>query len=181
MKYTVHEITDTSNVQLVSLLRKSIVPGMFKNLSLEKNYLYDYKDETSNLFYILENGRYQNGSYFIVTDSNGKYIGSAGWHPYLDNTALLLSRMLVIPEYRGSYVLAETVLQQMIDQSAAYKHRWITFNDYNLALYKWFERVEQGKSGALFNNWPSIYSNFRPIGKKEINHVSQYVVELKNK
>jgi hypothetical protein len=89
--------------------------------------------------------------------------------------------MLVVPEYRGSYILAKTVLQEMIDQSSNYKNQWITFNEYNLTLYKWFERVEQGKRGALFNDWPEIYARFKPIGQREINHTLQYVVELKNK
>lgn len=181
MKYIVHKIHDLSNCQAVDLLRSNICASMFKNDSLRKNYLYEYKNDPANLFYILGNGRYQNGAYFIVTDHNDKYIASAGWHPYSDNTALLLSRMLVIPEYRGSYILAETVLQHMIDQSSSYENQWITFNDYNLTLYKWFERVDQGKRGALFNDWPDIYAKFKPVGQKQINHVLQYVVEYKNK
>ena len=67
----------------------------------------------------------------------------------------------------------------MIERTKKYKNVYVTFNDYNITLYKWFERVEQGKSGALFNNWPKIYKNFKPIGQKIINNTPQYVVQLK--
>jgi hypothetical protein len=181
MTYKIYEISDLTNLDIVEMLKSSITDEIFKNVDLQKNYLYKYKDNPANLFYILDHGRYNEGSYFVVTDQNDKYIASAGWNPYTHDTALLLTRMLVIPEYRGSYILAKTVLQKMIDQSANYKNQWITFNEYNLTLYKWFERVEEGKRGALFNDWPDIYARFRPIGQKEINHTLQYVVELKNK
>jgi hypothetical protein len=181
MNYQVYEINDLSNQKVIDILKSSIVANMFNNDAIAKNYLYEHRNNPANLFYILKNGRYKTGSYFVVTDCDNNYLGSAGWNHYDDNTALLLTRMLVIPKYRGSYILAKTILQTMIDQSSNYKNQWITFNDYNLTLYNWFERVDQGKSGALFNNWPDIYSRFKPAGQKQINHVLQYVVELKNK
>jgi hypothetical protein len=181
MTYRVYQIHDLSNQKIVDILKSSISANMFNGTDLEKNYLYDYRSNPANLFYILANGRYKTGSYFVVTDQHDNYLASAGWNHYDTDTALLLTRMLVIPKLRGSYILAKTVLQPMIEQSSNYKNQWITFNDYNLTLYKWFERVDQGKSGALFNNWPNIYSKFKPIGQKDINHVLQYVVELKNK
>jgi hypothetical protein len=179
--YKIHEIHDLSNQQVFEILKSGITREMFANDAISKNYLYEYCNDPANLFYILTAGRYKNGSYFVVTDLDNNYLASAGWNYYDDDTALLLTRMLVIPKYRGSYILAKTVLKQMIDQSSNYKKQWITFNEYNLTLYKWFERVEQGKRGALFNNWPDIYSRFRPIGQHNVNHVLQYVVELKNK
>ena len=179
MSLEIHQITDLDN-KIVEILKSGISRDMFSSEQLAINYLYEYRNTPGNLFYILDHGRYNAGKYFVLTD-NGRYIASAGWNHYSDDTALLLTRMLVIPEYRGSYILAKTVLQRMIDQSSTYKNQWITFNEYNLTLYKWFERVEQGKRGALFNNWPEIYARFRPIGQKEINHTLQYVVELKNK
>lgn len=180
MSLEIHQINDLTNKKIVEILKNEISKDMFDREQLAANYLYEYRNTPGNLFYILNQGRYKTGAYFIVTDKK-KYIASAGWNHYNKETALLLTRMLVIPEYRGSYILAKTVLQTMINQSSNYKNQWITFNDYNLTLYKWFERVDQGKSGALFNNWPEIYSRFKPIGQREINHTLQYVVELKNK
>lgn len=180
MSLKIYEINDLKNIEVLEILKKGILRNMFKNDQLAMNYLYEHRENHANLFYILNQGRYKNGKYFVLTKNN-KYIASAGWHPYNTDVALLLSRMLVIPEYRGSYILAETVLESMINQSKNYKHQWISFNEYNLILYKWFERVDQGKAGALFNNWPKIYSRFKPVGKKEINYTLQYVVELKNK
>ena len=179
MALEIHQITDLDN-KIVEILKSGISRDMFSSDQLAVNYLYEYRETPGNLFYILNQGRYKTGSYFVVTDNN-RYIASAGWNHYNEDTALLLTRMLVIPKYRGSYILAKTILQTMIDQSANYKNQWITFNEYNLTLYKWFERVEQGKRGALFNNWPEIYARFKPIGQREINHTLQYVVELKNK
>ena len=179
--YRIYEINDYSNQQVIEILKSGITDEMFDHEEIAKNYLYSYCHNPANLFYILKNGRYTKGSYFVVTDQHNNYLASAGWNHYDDDIALLLTRMLVIPKYRGSYILAKTVLQQMIDQSSNYKKQWITFNEYNLTLYKWFERVEQGKRGALFNNWPEIYAKFRPIGRHAVNHVLQYVVELKNK
>jgi hypothetical protein len=179
--YKIYEIRDLSNQLIFEILKSGITREMFTDDCISKNYLYSHCNDPANLFYILKAGRYTTGSYFVVTDSDDNYIASAGWNHYTDDTALLLTRMLVIPKYRGSYILAKTVLQMMIDQSSSYKHQWISFNEYNLTLYKWFERVDQGKSGALFNNWPEIYAKFKPIGQKEINHTLQYVVELKNK
>ncbi len=180
MSLEIHQINDLSNFKMVEILKNEITKDMFDRNQLAVNYLYEYRDTPGNLFYILNQGRYKIGSYFVVTN-NGRYIASAGWNHYDNDTALLLTRMLVIPEYRGSYILAKTVLQTMIDQSSNYKNQWITFNEYNLTLYKWFERAAQGKRGALFNNWPKIYGRFKPIGQREINHTFQYVVELQNK
>lgn len=181
MTYKIYEIRDLSNQKVLEILKAGISVNMFDNEDITKNYLYDHCNNPANLFYILQHGRYQHGSYFVITDAADNYLASAGWNQYNDDTALLLTRMLVIPEYRGSYILAKNVLQTMIDQTSEYKHRWITFNDYNLTLYKWFERVDQGKRGALFNNWPDIYARFLPIGQHIINHTLQHVVELTNK
>jgi len=179
MSLKIHQITNIDN-EIVEILKNGISRDMFGSDQLAVNYLYEYRDTPGNLFYILNQGRYNTGKYFVLT-INDQYIASAGWNHYTDDTALLLTRMLVVPEYRGSYILAKTVLQEMIDQSSNYKNQWITFNDYNLTLYKWFERVEQGKCGALFNAWPEIYARFKPIGQHKINHTLQHVVELKNK
>ena len=179
MSLEIHQITDLNN-NIIEILKSDISRDMFSSEQLAINYLYEYRNTPGNLFYILDHGRYNKGKYFVLTD-NGRYIASAGWNHYTEDTALLLTRMLVIPEYRGSYILAKTVLQKMIDQSLNYKNQWITFNEYNLTLYKWFQRVEEGKRGALFNNWPEIYARFKPVGQREINHTLQYVVELKNK
>ena len=155
----IYEINDLSNDKVIDILRYGINVEMLDNPKLHKNYLYDYKDNAANLFYRLERGEYKNGTYFVLVDDN--YIASAGWYEYDKDTALLLTRMLVTPEYRSSYILGHTVLPTMIERTKKYKNVYVTFNDYNITLYKWFERVEQGKSGALFNNTP------------------QYVVQLK--
>jgi hypothetical protein len=42
-------------------------------------------------------------------------------------------------------------------------------------------RKEKNKRAALFNDWPEVYKNFKPIGKKTIYYTEQYVVELQRK
>ena len=174
----IYEINDLSNDKVVDILKYGMNDKMLGNPKLCENYLYEYKHNPANLFYRLERGEYKSGTYFVLVDDNN-YIASAGWYEYDKDTALLLTRMLVTPEYRSSYILGHTVLPTMIERTKKYKNVYVTFNDYNITLYKWFERVEQGKSGALFNNWPKIYKNFKPIGQKIINNTPQYVVQLK--
>jgi hypothetical protein len=176
----IYKINDDSDPKILNILKSGITKDMFKNDRLYENYLYEYRDNPANLFYTLKNGRYSIGKYYIIADDD-KYIASGGWYQYDIDTALLLTRMLVIPEYRSSYILGHTVLPEMIEHTKKYKNVWITFNDYNITLYKWFERVEQGKSGALFNNWPDVYRLFKPIGQKIVNNIPQYVVQLKDR
>jgi hypothetical protein len=56
---------------------------------------------------------------------------------------------------------------------------YITANGYNSAIYQWFVRANEGKSPGLFSDWPDIYKNFKPIGKKNIYYTEQYVIEYK--
>lgn len=177
----IYEINDLSNTKVIDILKSGITQNMFKNKKLFENYLYSHKDSPANLFYLLQNGRYKTGSYFVITEDDDSYVASAGWNQYDKDTALLLTRMLVIPEYRSSYIIGHTILNTMIDQAKVYDKVWVTFNHYNKTLYDWFERVDQGKTGALFNDWPDVYRKFKPIGEKIINNVPQYVVELKDR
>lgn len=178
MNYCIYEINDLSDQQIIEILKTGISKDMFKKENLLENYLYEHRDKPANLFYILENGRYSAGKYFIVTDYNNNFVASAGWNHYTDDIALLLTRMIVHPTYRTQYIIGKEVLPLMIEQTKNYKKLWITANDYNKSIYDWFDRSYQGKSTALFNNWPEIYKKFKPIGQRTVNHVLQWVVEM---
>jgi len=67
----------------------------------------------------------------------------------------------------------------MFNETHNYKKLWITCNDYNISIYNAITRLNNGKSAGLFDQWPSIYKNFKPIGKKVVNSVEQYVLEYK--
>jgi hypothetical protein len=155
--------------------------SLITDSSIVKNYHPDYHDEPGNLFRILTDGRYArgHGKYFIVTDDADKYLCSAGWNEYdLDRTvALLLTRMYVAPRYRTQYILGNLVLPGMIDEAIKYQRLWVTMNDYNRSLYRYFERASENKRTVLFNDWPDIYRRFKPIGKRTVYYTEQWTAE----
>ena len=176
----IFEINDDSNTKVIEILKSGITEDMFKNKKLIQNYLYDYKDNPANLFYLLNVGRYKIGTYFVITDDEDKFIASSGWYQYDISTALVLTRMLVTPNYRTSYIVGHKLLPIMIDRAKSYSNVWITCNDYNKSIYDWFSRSNEGKSPSLYRNWPEIYKKFKPIGRHKVNGIMQYVAELEN-
>jgi hypothetical protein len=180
MKYNTYEINDLSNLHVVNILKNGIQENMFESKQLAKNYCFNYRDDMGNLFYLLEHGRYKKGSYFVITDENDEYVASAGWNEHTEDTALLLTRIFLLPKYRAQQFAGNYFLPNMIKQTSHYKKLWITFNEYNKTIYHWFERSNKGKAPSLQYHWPDIYREFKPIGKKEVNNTLQYVVEFTN-
>jgi acyl carrier protein len=74
--------------------------------------------------------------------------------------------------------VAQHILSKTLNEAKDYAKIWLTVNKYNKRLYDWFVRADQNKKTALFNDWPKIYRNFKPIGEKTIYNTTQYVVEL---
>jgi hypothetical protein len=175
----IHTIHDDSDEYVMNILRTGLSTATDKNIA--KNYNPDYSDVTGNLFYILKHGRYRknNGKYFVITVDD-KYVCSAGWNNYELETdvALVLSRMYVIPEYRGQYLVGKNILPLCIAETTDYGRVWATVNDYNITIYKYFERIHSGKRATLFNDWPEIYRQFKPLGRRSIYYTDQWVAEL---
>ena len=175
----IHEIHDLSNNHVIDLMLQS-----FRNFTDKAiaNYHPEYSDCPGNIFRVLKEGRYNfgHGKYYVV-EQNGELMASAGWNEYdlEPSTALVLSRMFVSPSHRGSYILGKEILPKMLTEVDKYSKIWMTVNEHNKSLYKWFERMNENKRPSLFNNWPEIYTNFKPIGKKNVYYTPQYVVELK--
>lgn len=174
----IHRMHDDSNYHVVNLLKETF--SKITDKSLVENYHPDYEAIPSNIFYILknENGRYKQGCYYVI-ETEGKFVCSSGWNQYEHDPdiALVLTRTYIEPIYRGKYYLAEYILPNAIEEAKFYKKIWLTVNEYNKTMYNWFMRADLGKSTGLANNWPSIYKKFKPIGKKNIYHVEQYVME----
>jgi len=174
-----HQIHDASNRFIIGLLEDSF--SKIINSNLVKNYHPDYKNETSNIFYILNdvNGRYSRGCYYVLEENN-EYICSAGYNEYeLDSSiALALTRAYVDPKHRSKYYMGEYILPKIIENTTQYEHLYITADSFNSAIYQWFDRANTGKRPAMFNDWPDIYRKFKPIGKKNIYYIEQYVMEL---
>jgi hypothetical protein len=180
MPYNIYEIHDLSNAHVINILKNGIKPSMFENEQLAKNYCHEYCNDMGNLFYILDNGRYQKGSYFVVTDKNDEYIASAGWNEYTEEIALMITRIFVSPKYRTQYIIGNDILPIMMKQANKYKKLWITFNEYNKTIYNWFTRSSENKSTSLSKHWPDVYRKFKPVGQHELNNTLQYVVEFTN-
>ena len=174
----VYEINDLSDTKVIDILKSSITEDLLANEQQLENYLYSCKDKPANLFYKLENGVYTDSSYFVIVDDDDNYIASSGWYKYNTDTALVMTRMLITLNYRTKYLVAPKLLPLMIEGARDFKHIWITFNEYNKPLYDWFVRNYEGKTPAVGGKWPEIYKRFKPIGKKVVNNVEQYVVEL---
>jgi acyl carrier protein len=176
----IHEIHDLSNDYVVELLRSGLSKVTNENILV--NYHPMYQQNPANLFYILTNGKYRkgHGKYFVI-EEDGVFVASAGWNQYDSEptTALVLTRMYIDPAYRAQYIIGNSILPQILTDTEDYAKIWITVNEHNKVIYKWFERASENKRTTLFNDWPPIYRNFRPIGQKTVNYTEQYVVEFK--
>jgi predicted secreted protein len=172
----IHKIHDLSNSFVTNLLEE----GLSNVDKGWENYSPKYADKNSNLFYILDKGRYKKGAYYVL-EEDGKYIGSSGWNEYEYETtvSLVLTRSYIIPEKRANYYMAAFLLPSMLEECNNYEKIWITCNKNNDTIYKWFVRNAEGKPPAIFNNWPDIYKRFEPIGLKTVYYTEQYVAQLK--
>lgn len=175
----IHEIHDTSNTTVIDILKHGL--SRTNNSAYAKNYHPDYSDNSANLFYVLNSGRFRqgHGKYFVVTDDADKYMCSLGWNEYdLDPTvAIVLSRMYIALEYRNQFIIGKHILPQVMTEAQHYERIWITANDHNKAIYNYFERVQSGQRATLFNDWPDIYKQFKPIGKHTVYYTPQWVAE----
>jgi hypothetical protein len=175
----IHEIHDLTNQTVVDILIKNL-SLIDKSSNYAKNYHPDFSNEHGNLFYILKAGRYIKGKYFVIVD-NDQFICSAGWNEYeLDTSiALALTRAYVVPEHRAKYHMGNHILPKIINETSTYNNLYITSNDYNSAIYKFFVRANTGKSTSVSKDWPEIYKKFKPIGVKNIYNTDQFVAEYK--
>jgi len=167
----VHNIKDLSNSHVVKLLEDGL-----RNVTqdyLLDNYHPNNKHNSANLFYLLQNGRFLNGNYYVLEDENGQYAGSAGWNQFNDGIALGLVRAYTIPCYRSHFLLGKHILPNILEETKNYKKVWLTFNEYNKKIYDVIALMNQGKSLA----WPKVYQKFSPIGTKLVNNTLQYVAE----
>lgn len=174
--YKLHKIHDSSNTEVIDLLKYSLVLKGEPN-EIRKNYAPDYDYYEGNLFHMLKNGRYSQGAYYVLTTDKGEYVGSAGWNQHDKHTALVMTRMYVDINHRTSYILGRQVLPSILLDVKKYKRVWMTMNHYNKSLYAWFLRKEQKENSGIAN-WPESYKKFSPLGIRVVNGVDQFVVEM---
>ena len=167
----VHSIQDLSDTKIVSLLESGLSAATGDSLI---NYHPDYRDHPSNIFYLLNEGRFKQGNYFIL-ESDEKFIGSAGWYPYTSSLALIFVRTYLTVSHRANYHMSEFFIPKFLEETTEFSRLWATMNSHNQIIYKVFERLAAGKSVG----WPDIYKLFKPIGQRTVNNVQQYVVEYR--
>ena len=171
MRMIVHRINDLSNSYVIKLLKDGL--QHIAEDHLLENYHPDNKHNPANLFYILKNGRFLIGNYYVLEDNNGQYMCSAGWNRLNDEIALGLVRAHTIPQYRSHFLLGKHILPNILEETKNYKKVWLTFNEYNKKIYDVIALMNQGKSLP----WPKDYRKFSPIGTKLVNNTLQYVAE----
>jgi hypothetical protein len=169
-------IHDDSDRHALAILERGL--NEVEDPHIERNYNCRWRDHNSNIFYLLANGRYKRGAYYVLS-CGGQYVASAGWNEYeLDTSiALALTRAYVHPRWRTQYLMAEYILPHIITSTRQYVHLYITVNPHNTALYNYFRRSADGKSTALFSNWPPIYKKFIPRGQATIYYTQQWIFE----
>lgn len=174
----VHSINDISNKEIIKFLKSNL--KVIDDPIMVQNYHPDFENKPGNLFYVLKEGRYKNGNYYILED-NGKYCASAGWNPYTyrnQKIALGLTRCYISKEYRSKWLLSKYFLPKILQETISYKKIWFTMNQYNRTIYKGFELLSKGKNAGLGEHWPKIFNMFIPIGIKTVYSTKQYVVEF---
>ena len=155
----IHSLKDHKNTTLLSLLQYNF--SKITDDHLMQNYHPDFFDVPGNFFYVLKEGRFKNGNYFVM-EENGIYYGSAGWNRFEDK-ALLLTRAFIPEQFRRQYLFSKHLLPLMFKETMEYNTLWITCNDYNISIYNAISRLNNGKSAGLFDQWPQIYKIFKAV------------------
>lgn len=169
----IHPIHNLNRTHIIKMLENGM--STITDEKRIKNYHPDYKNHTSNLFFILKEGRYNEGmGRYYVVEEDDKYICSAGWNKfiYTESTAVLLTRTYVHPKYRGNYVIGHQLLPICVGESQIdHKILWITFNQHYKKVYMWFAKMRNKP------NVPSIWRKFNYVGLKNVYNTQQHVYQ----
>lgn len=173
--HKIHSANDSARIL-------KMLDSVFSDINFSEPYYNNYasqcKEISGNFWQILNDGRYLNGCYYVLEIDN-EYVCSAGWNHYNEDTAILLSRAFVLPKHRATYPMAKHILPALLEETKSYKYQWICCNDYNRAIYDFFDRAWHKRSTALFCNWPNIYKKFVPVGRRTIYNTEQLVAEYR--
>jgi len=174
----IHAIQDLSNNYVISLLKSNLSKIVDPNII--SNYHPDFSNTPGNLFYILNEGRYKIGNYFVL-EEDSQYLGSSGWNEYNEcsSIALIMTRTYIPPIYRRHYYVSKNITLPIIfKETSHYNKLWITCNSHNKAIYDIIDRANSGKFSGIGSIGKELYSQFSPIGTKTIYNTMQYVAEL---
>jgi GNAT superfamily N-acetyltransferase len=156
----------------------------------KKNLAKDNYSESKILFHIKD--RYENGKgtgKFSILYDEDKPIAYAGanalYYPesrtYSDEILICGVRAYILKEYRKGGLLGKHIIPHQIEYAKQHNFKviWLTFNDYNMWLYKLLYRYKHGGGVQLGTNPNKIYKNlyFYPA-PHVIRHTYQWVAEL---
>jgi hypothetical protein len=169
----IHELHDLENPIMDMLIETFI---KIDDINILKNYHPEHRNYSGNLFNLLVQGRYSKGKgAYYVLEENKEFITSGGWNQYdFDSeVALIFTRFYVAPRYRQKFTFTKMLFDKIIEQTSNYKYIYITVNETNKKFYDLVSKLNKGEKVKL----PKVFSNFKPVGIKEIYYTNQYVLE----
>lgn len=173
--FTLHLIHDELDKTALEILKRGL-NLQTKDPYFLANYHPDHSTESRNLFYLLKNGKYSAGGYYVISKDQN-YVASAGWYPFEDGI-IALSRAYISQDYRNQPVLGDFILPKiLVEADRRGKKVWMTFNEENKKIYEGFKRTQYSRAPILGQQWPETFRKFKPVGQKLINNFNQYVVE----
>ena len=188
-KYNVYKLTNLSNLENVTKVKDEMAAIPIKECRVkESNYIYECRDVPGNLFKVLDEGRFQNGAYYIMTTKENNFVASVGWHLYTyedGREIALISRAIVHPTYRHLRALSNYLLNPIINsiRENCSNKIWVAFNEHNMPLLHYWQRQNRHQryiNDSASTSWQQLKNmvpNFNYIGIKNINYVDQHVVE----
>ena len=130
----------------------------------------DWESNPASLFYLIYKEQRlvgSSGQYFVLNDNGNTAAGSGVY--VKDNTAILLVRSWIIPEFRSKWLLHEHLLPLQLTwaRSQAAKDAMITVNEYNKNLLVIFKRAMRSErhpmskwyKDAVISDEPEIIKN----------------------
>ncbi len=103
----------------------------------------------------------ENRAGYLIAEKNNKYIAGSGFYP-LDidpNICIAGTRTYTIVKERGDLSHGNFILPRQLELIKGYNYKTVilTFNEYNLWLKKWIEKLGKKKSSIIGKKVPEIY------------------------
>jgi hypothetical protein len=184
-------MNDPKNRFEIWSLKNSLVVDFIERLKIELSkespynqteyFIANYEPKNhlsnTNLFYLLNSGRYHSGDFYMLFEE-GNFVGCSGWFEH-EGSIIAMSRAYLALKYRSQSVLAQSLLPLIISLNKDRRLPIImTFNENRRQVYECFERIQAGKSFLLGQEWPEVFKLFKPKGKKKLFGYDQYIVEF---
>ena len=206
--HKIYQLNDLSNTENVNRLKDAMASIPVENFrGMEQNYVYEHKDTPGNLFCILDEGRYLNGAYYILTDKDDNFMAASGWYMYQDETegevALALTRTIIHPNSNADLhfqltknhnrgLLPDFLLDIGVIRNYMFlpiiaeiktKHQgkiWQTVNEKNYGFVWLLNRESKKENSTYYKVLDDTGVKYRwiPAGKRIVHYTMQHILEL---